>query len=45
MILLLFPTIDRVSYTYTCDVYFFTASLLCIVYRSFSRLTMYAFLI
>lgn len=30
MILLLFPTIDRVSHTYACDVYLFTASLLCI---------------
>lgn len=45
MILLLFPTIDRVSYTYTCDAYLFTASLLCILYRSFSRLTLYGFLI
>lgn len=45
MILLLFPTIDRVSYTYTCDAYLFTASLLCIVYRFFSRFTLYSFLI
>lgn len=41
----MFPTIDRVSHTYACGAYFFTTSFLCKLYRSFSRLTMYAFLI
>lgn len=26
----MFPTVDRVSHTYACDVYLFIASLLCI---------------
>lgn len=40
MILLLFPTVDRVSHTYACDAYLFTASFLCKLYRSFSLFTM-----
>lgn len=36
----MFPTVDRVSHTYACDVYLFIASFLCKLYRSFSLFTM-----